>query len=108
MNYRIGATAIRYRVRSEALNDILSIVLGAGAIVAGIPMVLTPTKARENTEKIWQARLAELDAGAEERFFEERRTLRAYPPLRSDAKKRAFGAFLLLLGLNSIFQLFLR
>ena len=76
----------------------LSIILGVGAVLVGAPMILNPAKARQSAEAKWKRRVAELEGGAEKNFFEEHRTLKAYPPLSSDEKKRALGVLLVLLG----------
>lgn len=51
-----------------------------------------PRKHRRNAERRHAARLAELDVGAEERFFEERRSLEAYRPAKSDTMWKLLGA----------------
>lgn len=47
-------------------------------------------------------RLAEIAGGAEELYFEEHRSLEAYPPPSSDAKMRRFGIVLTILGFACI------
>lgn len=47
----------------------------------------------------YERRLHELRSGAEERYFEERRQLEAYPIFRNRPRVRLFGTFLLLLGI---------
>jgi hypothetical protein len=86
----------------------LNLILGVGALLAGVPMVLKPGKARQDTQRAWQRRVAELESGAEETFFEEHRTLKAYPPLSSNGKKRAFGVFLVAVGASVIVLSLLR
>lgn len=75
-----------------------TLVLSVGAILAGAPMILSPNRARQSSEAAWRRRVSELEAGAEESFHEEQRALKAYPPLSSNAKKRAFGLLLVVLG----------
>jgi hypothetical protein len=49
-------------------------------------------------------RLGELRAGAEESFFEERRSLEAYRPPRRELTWRLLGAALVLGGLWSLYE----
>lgn len=47
--------------------------------VAGLMLVAVPGRLRRRIEEERMARLAELEAGAEESCFEEKRSLQAYP-----------------------------
>ena len=77
--------------------------IGAGAAVAGIsiPMILKPEKQYRYSRQIRNARIAELDGGSPEVFFEERRELEAYTPKTnaSVAQMRLIGVALFLCGL---------
>jgi hypothetical protein len=49
------------------------------AILAGLGLLWWPQRHMQAAEARRSARIAELDAGSPERFFEERRSLEAYP-----------------------------
>jgi hypothetical protein len=68
------------------------------AMAAGAALIWVPAKYRQQAQSRHAARMAELDAGAEERFFEERRSLEAYRPAKSDRTWKLMGAALFLLG----------
>ena len=72
----------------------------APVIVAsmGLWMLIAPHRHRTAGERRHAARLAELDTGATESFFEERRSLQAYRPPRTDRGWRIIGAAMLLIG----------
>jgi hypothetical protein len=65
----------------------------------GLLLILWPPPKRAEEEARRQARLAELECGAEERHFEERRELQAYGP-RSAGPYRLWGVLVLLLSLS--------
>ncbi len=46
-----------------------------------------------------------MNAGADERFFEERRSLEAYRPARSEITWKLLGALVFLLGAFQLFVL---
>jgi hypothetical protein len=69
-------------------------------------MLINARKKRLKTERRVAARLAALNAGAEEQYFEEKRALIAYPLLKTDAKWRALGAFLIVSGCWLIYEAF--
>ena len=78
----------------------LGIMLAAGGLAAMIRPSAMVKESRRNRD----ARLRELDAGAPERFFEERRELEAYTP-RFDIDHRTlrrFGGIGLVLGILCI------
>ncbi len=79
--------------------DWLSVFFGASGLITGVPMVMFPARKRRNAIKTRKARLAELQAGSRERFFEERRSIEAYPPPSSDRRMRLAGVALMLGGL---------
>jgi hypothetical protein len=68
----------------------------------GLLMILWPPPKQREEEAQRQARLAELENGGEERFFEERRQLEAYGP-NSAGPFRFWGALLLLLSVSLLF-----
>jgi hypothetical protein len=67
------------------------------SIVLGLSLIFWPPPKRRENEEQRTARLAELAAGAPERFFEERRQLEAYGP-RSGGPFRLLGVLLLIIG----------
>ncbi|QDH34425.1 hypothetical protein [Porphyrobacter sp. YT40] len=74
----------------------LGIMLAAG----GIGAIIRPSALVKESRRNRDARLRELDAGAPERFFEERRELEAYTP-RFDLEHRTlrrFGGLAVALG----------
>jgi hypothetical protein len=78
--------------------NLLYVMIGAFSLVAGIPMLAAPGKRRLAAEARTAARRAELAAGTRERYFEERRSLNAYTPSKSDAVWRIKGMFGVLAG----------
>ena len=89
------------------MNALLAVdVIGSGLVmVAGAALVWFPRRYRKRAERERAARLAELDAGADEAFFEERRSLVAYPPPRSDWTWRLLGTVVFLLGAFELYGL---
>lgn len=71
-----------------------------GFIMIWLPLPLN-RKAKRHLE-----RLEELDAGAEEAFFDEHRTLKANPPTSNPWRVRAIGGALMIGGLIQYFGLF--
>jgi hypothetical protein len=67
-------------------------------IAAGLLMIFWPPPKWPAKEKLRRARIAELEAGANEAYFEERRALEAYGP-RSGGPFRFWGFLLLALSL---------
>ncbi len=80
---------------------------GAVGIATGIPMAVWPRKVRIKKESAAINRLAEIDAGSEERYFEERRALVAYPPPKTDFRMRVLGIGLSFSGAALIVLAFL-
>lgn len=78
--------------------DLQSIIIGGCCIIAGVPMLLFPRRRRLAAEQRRETRITELDAGAEERFFEERRTFAAYPLAGTDRRWRMRGMLLVIAG----------
>lgn len=78
--------------------------LGATLSVSGLVAIIRPQSLVRDSRRNWQARLRELDAGAPEKYFEERRELEAYPPRfdLSHTTLRRFGLVGLALGLAAL------
>ncbi len=55
-------------------------VIGAPLAVTGLAAIIRPQSLIRESRRNWEARLRELDSGAPEAFFEERRELEAFPP----------------------------
>jgi hypothetical protein len=72
-----------------------------GSVLA-LLLILWPPPTQANEESERQARLAALESGAEEAFFEERRSLETYGP-ESAGPYRFWGVLLLLLSLSLLF-----
>lgn len=68
------------------------------AMIAGAALLWFPRQHRHDAELRHAARLAELNAGADERYFEERRSLEAYRPAKRDLTWQLLGALLFLGG----------
>ncbi len=88
-------------ISNEAMNYLL-VFYGALSLMSGVPILLNAKKRRVVAETSVAKRLAEIAGGAEESYFEERRSLEAYPPPSSDTKMRWLGALLTVLGIASI------
>ena len=67
-------------------------------LATGLALLLWPRRLRSKAAEQRARRMAELDSGSEEAFFEERRTLEAYPPLGAGGW-RILGALLVLLAM---------
>ena len=70
--------------------------------ILGLMLILWPPPKRAEEEGQRKARLSELQAGAEERYFEERRQLEAYGP-KSAGPFRLLGALLIMLSVSAFF-----
>jgi len=79
--------------------DLMSVFIGVPALVSGSAMLFFPRKKRLEAEAKVAIRKAQLTAGASERYFEEGRTLDAYPLPATDRKWRTKGAFLTACGI---------
>jgi hypothetical protein len=69
----------------------------------GVVLVVRPSIIAKPFIERRERRLAELRQGKEETYFEERRALEAYPPVRRLWVWRLFGCLCLLLALSEIF-----
>lgn len=83
--------------------NFLSLCFGIFAVASGIPMLLTPGAVKKKTLAKWKSRLNELRSGADERYFEERRSLETYrPAVSSELVMRAIGAVSVVFGATLI------
>lgn len=71
-------------------------------IAAGLLMIFWPPPKWPAMEELRRARIAELEAGSDEAYFEERRALETYGP-RSGGPFRFWGFLLLALSLVPLF-----
>ena len=67
------------------------LIIGGIALASGLPMALNPRVTRIKNERARTDRLAQIDAGQQESYFEERRALVAYSPPRADFKTGFLG-----------------
>lgn len=83
----------------------LWVYIGTAMTVSSLAAIFRPDTLVRESRRNWEKRLRELDAGAPEAFFEERRELEAYPPRfdLSHATLRRFGFAGLLLGMAALF-----
>lgn len=84
--------------------DGLSLAVGLILVVTSLGAILRPNLLVKESRRNRDARLRELDAGAPEAFFEERRELEAYVP-RFDLSHhtlRIIGAAGLVLGIAAV------
>lgn len=85
-------------------DDSLWLYLGITVMISSLVAILRPEMLVRESRRNWEKRLRELDAGAPEAYFEERRELEAYPP-RFDvnhATLRRFGVVGLVLGIAAL------
>ena len=92
----VAKTASHMHVRSMDLQSIAFTLFGAVLVVRPSIIAKPFIERRER-------RLAELRQGKEETYFEERRALEAYPPVRRLWVWRLLGCLCLLLGLSEVF-----
>ena len=87
-------------------DDGLFLTLGFMLAVGSLAAILRPETLVKESRRNRDDRLRELDAGAPESYFEERRELEAYPPRFSPTNQtlRWFGAAGLILGILCIFR----
>lgn len=98
--------ADKERLKVENGMDWQLLFYGSFSLISGIPMLLFPARRRHAAVKAWKHRLQDIDAGEPEQFFEERRSLEAYPPYSTDRKWRLVGAFLTFGGVLMLFRAF--
>jgi hypothetical protein len=75
------------------------------AVAAGTALLWFPGQFRRLAQRRNAERLAELEAGGEESYFEERRALKAYAPTRRDFTWQLLGAVFVIIGAFQIFML---
>jgi len=88
----------------SAGGESLVIYIGVTMTVSSLAAIARPDLLVRESRRNWEKRLRELDAGASEAFFEERRELEAYPPrfdLSHDTLRR-FGMAGFVLGVACI------
>ncbi|MCJ2181564.1 hypothetical protein MTR62_02395 [Novosphingobium sp. 1949] len=78
--------------------NVFFVFIGVSSIASGIAPTVWPHRRREKALHDRAERMAAIDAGAPETYFEERRTLDAYPPPRSDRRMRFLGVGQITLG----------
>jgi hypothetical protein len=79
--------------------NLQALVIGAFCLTSGFGMLIFPRKKRLVAEAKVARRREELAAGAPERYFEEARSIAAYPLPSTDKKWQIKGAFFTALGL---------
>ena len=72
---------------------------GVLAIIVGAALLCWPRRLAGRAIAKHDSRLTELEAGAEEAYFEEKRSLQSYRPPQRELTWRIGGAFLLVLGI---------
>jgi hypothetical protein len=85
----------------SAGGESLLIYIGVTMVASSLVAIFRPESLVRDSRRNWKKRLRELDEGAPEAFFEERRELEAYPPRfdLSHATLRRFGVVGLGLGI---------
>ncbi|GMN04057.1 hypothetical protein [Erythrobacter sp. MTPC3] len=85
--------------------DVLLIALGVTMLAVSIPAIIRPNMLHKQSVRNRDARLLEIEAGAPETYFEEKRELEAYTPRYNPSNRtlRAFGVVGLIIGSLSIF-----
>lgn len=73
------------------------------AVALGAAVLWFPSRYRRAAQQRHAARLAEIEAGAEETYFEEKRALESYRPARRDRTWQLLGAGMVLLGALQVF-----
>ena len=90
--------------------DFGTIGFGAGIAFASLWVVARPERQYRHSRRLRDARIAEIDAGSPETFFEERRELESYAPKMnfSAEQMRSFGLATLLFGIGLVAWGFVR
>ena len=83
----------------ESVMNLQALFIGAFCLPTGLGMLVFPRRKRLITEAKVTRRKEQLAVGAAERFFEEGRSLVAYPLPATDLKWRIKGAFLTACGI---------
>lgn len=79
--------------------DYGTIFYGAVALGVGLPRVVAPRRSHALTQQDRARRIAEIEAGAPEAYFEEYRALKAYPVTSSGRKWLIIGWLFVVFGL---------
>ena len=66
--------------------DYAAILAGTVALAVGLPRVVAPRRSLVLSQQDRSKRIAEIEAGAPEHYFEEYRALKAYPVTSSSRK----------------------
>lgn len=87
-------------------HDSLWLTIGFSMTISALVAIFRPASLVNESLRNRDARLSELDAGAPDAFFEERRSLEAYPPRFNPTHQtlRRFGVAGLVLGVLCIFK----
>jgi hypothetical protein len=88
--------------------NLQSLIIGVPCLLSSLGMMIFPHKRRLRAEAKVIQRKAQLAAGAPERFFEEARSIDAYPLPATDTKWRIKGVLLAVCGLSLILLSFFR
>ena len=72
-------------------------------VAVGLVALLWPDRIASRAKRQYERRLAELQSGAEESYFEEKRSMLAYPPRHLWRWTRECGLLLAALGLADLF-----
>ena len=87
----------------EASLDLQPLIIGAFSLLSGAGMLIFPRRKRLAAEAKVAQRKQQLAAGEPEYYFEEGRSLDAYPLPATDMKWRVRGALLTVGGLTLLF-----
>lgn len=82
--------------------DYVAISAGVLLLATGLPRVIAPHRSLGRSQQDRAERIAEIEAGALERFFEEHRALKAYPVTSSRRKWVILGWLAAVSGLAMI------
>ena len=82
--------------------DYQMIWAGTVALGLGLPRVVAPRRSHALTQQDVAKRIAEIEAGAPESYFEEYRALKAYPVTSSSRKWLVLGWFFVVVGLAAL------
>lgn len=79
--------------------NLQSLIIAAFCLASGLGMLIFPRQQRLAAEAKVRLRKQELAAGDSERYFEEARSIDAYPLPANDTKWRLRGAILMACGI---------
>ncbi len=95
---QIESRVLSYSSEAEEAVHLQFLIVGGFCLFSGIQMLIFPRKKRLAAEAKIRSRKQELAAGAPERYFEEGRSIDAYPLPPTDSRWRIKGAFLTVCG----------